>query len=279
MQIGNVAGRLALLGDAGALDVERASGGRFSADPQPIYDDWDEFCVWAKACGTASAEAYDHRQLGPPAPAPRQIFAIGLNYREHAREAGLAIPEQPVVFTKFVTSIAGPYDDVVVPAGSIDWEVELVVVMGRRAERVKARDAWSYIAGVTVGQDLSERESQRAGPVPQFSLAKSFPSFGPIGPWLVTVDELAHPDDLELGCSVNGEEMQKGRTSDMIFGVPELVSSLSAVLPLLPGDVIFTGTPPGVGFGRTPPRYLVAGDELVSFIEGIGETRHRMVRG
>lgn len=180
----------------------------------------------------------------------------------------------PPVFTKFVTAISGPVTEVKLPeGGNTDWEVELVAVIGRRAEGVSEADAWSHVAGLAVGQDISERISQLAGPAPQFSLGKSHPGFAPIGPWLVTPDEFDDPDDLELCCSINGEEMQKGRTRELIFSVPALIARLSATLPLLPGDVLFTGTPAGVGMGRDPKRFLAAGDELVSSIEGIGELR------
>jgi 2-keto-4-pentenoate hydratase/2-oxohepta-3-ene-1,7-dioic acid hydratase in catechol pathway len=134
-----------------------------------------------------------------------------------------------------------------------------------------------HVAGLAVGQDLSERVIQLSGPAPQFGLGKSFARFGPVGPWLVTPDEFGDPDDLELGCWINGEQMQKGRTRDLIFPVPALISRLSAVLPLLPGNLIFTGTPAGVGLGRDPQRWLAAGDELVSSVEGIGELRHRLI--
>jgi 2-keto-4-pentenoate hydratase/2-oxohepta-3-ene-1,7-dioic acid hydratase in catechol pathway len=140
---------------------------------------------------------------------------------------------------------------------------------------VGAGEALAYVAGYAVGQDISERILQMAATPPQFSLGKSLPGFGPIGPWLVTLDELADPNDLELGCAINGEQMQLSRTSSLIFPVPALIEKLSAVMPLLPGDVIFTGTPSGVGLGRTPQRWLAPGDELVSYIEGIGELRHR----
>ena len=164
------------------------------------------------------------------------------------------------------------------PAGGhVDWEVELVAVLGRPAHRVAAADAWSHVAGLTVGQDISERVLQLAATPPQFSLAKSYPNFGPVGPCLVTVDEFEDPDDLELGCSINGSTVQKGRTSDMIFGVAEVIERLSAVLPLAPGDVIFTGTPAGVGLGRAEPRWLQPGDELVSYVSGIGEICQRFV--
>jgi 2-keto-4-pentenoate hydratase/2-oxohepta-3-ene-1,7-dioic acid hydratase in catechol pathway len=205
-------------------------------------------------------------------------LAIGLNYRAHALEAGFALPEDPPVFTKFVSSITGPITEVALPEGGhTDWEVELVVVVGTEAYQVTETDAWSHVAGLAVGQDISERIAQMSGPSPQFSLAKSYPGFSAIGPWLVTPDAFDNPDDLELRCAINGEEVQHGRTKDLIFSVPVLVARLSAVLPLLPGDVVYTGTPAGVGLGRTPQRWLAPGDELVSSIEGIGELRQRFV--
>jgi 2-keto-4-pentenoate hydratase/2-oxohepta-3-ene-1,7-dioic acid hydratase in catechol pathway len=279
MRAANVAGRLAVLTEDGAVDVERASGGRFAADPQAVYERWAEFRTWAGEADLSATEAFDPQQLGAPAPRPRQVLAIGLNYRSHAAESGLAAPEDiPPTFTKFPTCLTGPYSNVVLPdGGATDWEVELVVVIGARAERVAEGDAWAHVAGLAVGQDLSERIVQTAGPAPQFSLGKSFPGFGPVGPWLVTPDEFDDPDDLELACAVNGEQMQKSRTSDLIFSVPQLIARLSAVLPLLPGDLIFTGTPSGVGAVRNPRRFLSPGDELVSHIEGIGELRQRFI--
>ncbi len=186
------------------------------------------------------------------------------------------VPTSPLVFTKFASSLGGPDVDVEHPGGSLDWEVELVVI-GRRAHRIAAADAWSHVAGVTVGQDISERELQHAGTPAQFSLGKSYPNFGPIGPWLVTPDEFDDPDDLELGCLLNGQQVQKARTSDMVFSVPELMSRLSMVTPLLPGDIIFTGTPSGVGMGATPSRFLAVSDTLLSYVQGIGEIRNTIV--
>ncbi|MET8832122.1 fumarylacetoacetate hydrolase family protein [Streptomyces sp. NPDC004610] len=278
MRIANVSGRSALLTEDGWADVERASRGLFPADPQRLYERWDEFRDWAAPARPEPDVVPAGPALGSPAPRPRQLLAIGLNYRDHAEESGFALPEHPPVFTKFTSSITGPYGDIVLPDGSVDWEVELVVVMGRRAWRVSEERAWEHVAGLTVGQDLSERDLQLAGPAPQFSLGKSHPGFGPMGPWLVTPDEVGDPDDLELGCAVGGVEMQKGRTSDLIFPVSALIARLSAVMPLLPGDVIFTGTPAGVGLGRRPQRFLADGDELVSYVEGVGEMRHRLVR-
>lgn len=276
MRIANVGGRLTLLVDDGGVDVEQASGGRFSACPQAVFEHWDEFVAWARAQGGAGTMPVGFELLGPPAPSPRQVFAIGLNYRDHAAESGVALPDSPTVFTKFASSVSGPSGVIELPSGSVDWEVELVAVIGRRAWQVPEEQGWSCVAGLTVGQDLSEREVQFAGPVPQFSLGKSFPGFAPMGPWLVTPDEFEDPDDLELGCAVDGEQVQRGRTSDMVFSVPALVSRLSQVLPLLPGDVIFTGTPAGIGGARDPKRFLAPGQELVTFVEGVGEMRHRL---
>ncbi|MEV0472906.1 fumarylacetoacetate hydrolase family protein [Streptomyces prunicolor] len=275
MRVAHLSGRLALVHGGRAIDVEQASGGRFSADTQAVYERWEEFRDWADRADLPAGRSFEAAELGSPAPAPRQVFAIGLNYRDHASESGFAAPEGlPPVFTKFATSISGPVTDVALPPeGHTDWEVELVVVMGSRAEYVSKADAWGHVAGLAVGQDISERITQLAGPAPQFSLGKSLPGFTPIGPWLVTPDEFDDPDDLELRCAINGEEVQKGRTRDLIFSVPALINKLSAILPLLPGDVIFTGTPAGVGLGREPQRWLTPGDVLVSAVEGIGELR------
>jgi len=278
VRIGNVDGRLAILTGAGAIDVERASGGRFGADPQAVYERWAEFTAWAGSAGSEAAVPYDGTRLGAPAPAPRQSFGIGLNYADHADESGFDVPDHPSVFTKFPSCITGPETEVILPPGGhTDWEVELVAVIGASAWQAAEADGWGHVAGLCVGQDLSERITQMASKPPQFSLGKSFPGFGPTGPWLVTPDEFADPDDLELGCAINGEEVQKSRTRHLIISVPQLVARLSAITRLLPGDIVFTGTPAGVGQGRTPQRWLAPGDELVSYIEGIGELRQRFV--
>ena len=279
MRVANLAGRLVMLRDDLAVDVAEASGGRFAADPQAIYAQWDAFVSWAANASLPEGVPFDPAQLGSPVPAPGQVFAIGLNFDAHAAEAGFVTPEtEPPVFTKFASSITGPYCDVTIPTGgNVDWEVEVVAAIGRTADHVRAADAWSHIAGLAVGQDISERVLQMAAAPPQFSLAKSYANFGPVGPWLVSVDEFDDPDDLELGCAINGETIQKGRTSEMIFPVPALIEKLSAVLPLRPGDIIFTGTPAGVGLGREPQRWLQPGDDLVSWVGGIGEIRQRFV--
>jgi 2-keto-4-pentenoate hydratase/2-oxohepta-3-ene-1,7-dioic acid hydratase in catechol pathway len=277
MRIGNLGGRLVLVRDDLAIDVETASQGRFSSDPQRIYARFQELREWADSASLPAGEPFQPADLGSPAPSPGQVFAIGLNYRSHAEESGFQVPDEPTVFTKFPSSITGPLTDVPLPDGNVDWEVELVVVLGRRASSVPSSSAWGYVAGLTVGQDLSERRLQLGGPVPQFSLAKSYPGFSPMGPTLVTVDEFADPDDLELTCSIDGQEVQRARTSDLIFSVPELIARLSHVLTLEPGDVIFTGTPAGVGAGRKPTRFLHVGEVLTSEIEGIGQLQQTFV--
>ncbi len=269
MRLGNLNGRAVILSDEGAIDVASASDGRFGPDPKACYAEWDAFTVWA-ATVSATAVSFDTDKLDAPAPRPAQSFGIGMNYAGHAREVGAPNPEFPPTFTKFPSCITGPYATVDLPSDGIDWEVELVAVIGRVAHRVREADAWSHIAGLTIGQDLSNRAVQLRPPVPQFSLGKSFPGFGPMGPWLVTPDEFADADDLALSCTLNGETMQDSRTSDLIFSVPALIERLSGIVTLYPGDVIFTGTPSGVGAARTPPRFLAPGDVLVSTIEGIG---------
>jgi 2,4-diketo-3-deoxy-L-fuconate hydrolase len=273
VKIANVDERAVLvLGDEVA-DIATASDGRFGPDPMSLFEDWTEFIDFA-ATVTRGTAPLDEAALANPVPRPRQVFGIGLNYRSHAEESGMTVPEVPATFTKFPASLAGPFDDVEVVGESVDWEVELVAVIGRRADRVPEADGWAHIAGLTVGQDISDRHLQFAAGA-QFSLGKSRRTYGPMGPWLVSPDGLPNRDDLPLGCSIDGETVQDARTSDLIFSVPRLVAQLSAVLPLLPGDVIFTGTPGGVGVSRQPPRFLQPGQVLESWIEGIGAIRNR----
>jgi 2-keto-4-pentenoate hydratase/2-oxohepta-3-ene-1,7-dioic acid hydratase in catechol pathway len=274
MRTANVNGRLKLVAGDVACDVANASNGRFSPDPAAIYERWDDFSAWAreKEVDDLARERFDPTHAAAPSPSPRQVFAVALNYVDHAAESGLRPPEDPLFFTKYVSAFAGAHTAVLLPpGGNVDWECELVAVIARESHRIDPERAWSNVAGVTIGQDISERNLQRSGPVPQFSLGKSYPGFAPQGPVLVTPDELPNRDDLAIGCDVNGAPMQKARTSDMIFSVAELVAYLSRVLTLYPGDVIFTGTPPGVGMGRNPQVFLKPGDRLRSYIEGIGE--------
>jgi 2-keto-4-pentenoate hydratase/2-oxohepta-3-ene-1,7-dioic acid hydratase in catechol pathway len=280
MRTANVDGRAHLVVTGRLVDVEAASGGQFPADPMALLDRWTELRAWAEgSADLSSATAHidlrtlDRKRLGAPVPRPRQVFAVASNYRDRP----VVVPgsaDLPVVFTKFPSCVVGPYADVRLPTDTVDWEVELAVVIAHRAHAVAPDEAWDAVAGVTVGQDFSERTLQLGGPAKQFCLGKSFPGFGPTGPVLVTADELPDRDDLPLTCSVNGETVQRARTSQMIFPVPQLVSRLSEVCLLLPGDLVFTGTPGGLGMSMDPPRYLRIGDEVISGIEGVGELRN-----
>jgi len=273
MRIANISGRLHIVRDERVLDVEKASGGRLPWEPSEAYACWRELTAWAdEQPQELFTELLDVAALGAPSPAPRQVFAIGTNYRTHAQEIGWPIPDTPMVFTKFPSSIAGPGAQVEITGPQVDWEVELVVVIGAGGYRIAATDAWAAIAGFTVGQDISDREVQmRPQSNPQFGLGKTFRGFSPIGPVVVSRDEVGDPHDLGLRCWVNGELMQDGRTDDLVFSIPTLVEYLSNVVTLLPGDLIFTGTPSGVGVTRRPPRFLAAGDVVTSAIDGIGE--------
>jgi len=217
-------------------------------------------------------------RIGCPVANIGKFIAIGLNYSDHAAEAGLPIPKEPVVFMKAISCIQGPNDPVMLPRGStkMDWEVELGVVMGSRARYVSQKEALGFVAGYCTVNDLSERSYQlERGP--QWDKGKGCDTFGPIGPWLVTTDELTQPQKLGLWLDVNGQRLQTGNTKTMIFGVARLVSYLSQFMTLMPGDVITTGTPPGVGLGLRPPKYLKKGDVMTLGIEGLGEQRQVVV--
>ncbi|BCF86358.1 fumarylacetoacetate hydrolase (plasmid) [Rhodococcus qingshengii] len=277
MRLVNLNGRASLLVGSGAVDVHTLTGGAFGPDTASCLADWQHFLeVVDSVSPNAKPQPYDAHDLGAPVPEPRQIFAIGLNYADHARETGLPAPEYPVVFTKFVTSLSGPLTSVILPSGTVDYEAELVAVVGKTARAIDADEAWDYIAGLMVGQDLSERDVQtRGGASAQWSLGKSLPGFSPCGPALVSLDEVENRENMVISCRVGDEILQDSETSELIFTIPDLVSYLSHILPLLPGDLIFTGTPAGVGIGRTPKRFLRAGETLVTEIAGLGciETR------
>jgi 2,4-didehydro-3-deoxy-L-rhamnonate hydrolase len=265
------------LSRARGLDVHRASGGSLPHEPELALERWDEVLDWAAGVTAPADVAIDPLRLAAPSPRPRQIFGIGVNYADHGSEAGMERPEVPLVFTKLAPAITGPFATIELATQAVDWEVEIVVVIGRAARAVGAASAWHAVAGVTAGQDLSDRDIQwRPQATPQFSLGKSLPGFAPLGPLLVTPDEFPDPDDIELACHLNGEEVQRSRSSLMLFSVPELIAYLSSITPLHPGDVIFTGTPSGIGMTRTPPRYLAPGDRLDSFVEGVGTMSHTL---
>lgn len=217
-------------------------------------------------------------RMGCPVAGIGKFIAIGLNYSDHAREAGMPIPSEPIVFTKAISCIQGPDDDVMLPKGSVkgDWEVELGVVIGKMARHVTQKAALDHVAGYVLSNDVSEREFQleRGG---QWDKGKGCDTFGPLGPWLVTKEEIPNPQKLAMWLDVNGQRMQTGNTKTMIFSVAKIVSHLSEYMTLMPGDVIITGTPPGVGLGMKPQRFLKAGDVMTLGIEGLGTQTQRVV--
>ncbi len=218
-------------------------------------------------------------RLGPCVSKVGNFIAVGLNYADHAAELGMAIPKEPILFTKAPSCIVGPNDDVMIPKGSekTDWEVELAVVIGTRASYVSERDALDHVAGYCICNDVSERAYQLERGGGQWIKGKGCPTFGPLGPWLVTADEIADTQKLGMWLDVNGERMQSGSTATMIFDVRTLVSYTSHFMILEPGDIITTGTPPGVGNGMKPPRFLKAGDTISLGIDGLGQQAQRVV--
>jgi 2-keto-4-pentenoate hydratase/2-oxohepta-3-ene-1,7-dioic acid hydratase in catechol pathway len=241
---------------------------------------WDAVAEWARGRRAGDVDGpLDEAALGPPVPRPAKVFAIGVNYREHVREAGMEMPKTPMVFTKFPSCLAGPRADVVLSSTYVDWEVELVVVVGRGGRNIAEARALEHVAGYTVGQDVSDRKLQFSDQPPQFCLGKSIDTFGPTGPAVVSLDGVRDPNDLALTCDVSGERMQDGRTSDMIFPVPALLAYVSARCTLEPGDLVFTGTPSGIGSTRNPRRYLHAGEVVTSTIEDLGTMVNRCVAG
>lgn len=274
----NISGRAALDVDGRWFDLADISGDGALSDPMAAVARFDELHAIAERCtpdrsGGAVADAV----LGAPVPRPRQVFAIGLNYADHAAESGMEKPPAPLTFTKFPSSIAGPTADIPLSGEMVDWEVEVVAVVGRHCTHVPVEEAWSVLAGLTLGQDISDRLVQLTGNPPQFCLGKSFPAYSPIGPAVVSIDAFADPDDIGLWCDVSGERMQESRTQHLIFSIPTLVAYLSSICPLEPGDLIFTGTPDGVGMARG--RFLADGDVVASGAEVIGELRNRCVPG
>ena len=275
-RLATIAGRAHVLVGDGAVDVELRSDGRLPSDPMQVIGCWDELRAWT-AGNIGEPEPFDAALMGPAVPRPRQAFGIGLNYADHAAETGRALPEVPLVFAKFPSCIAPPSGQLTLPSANVDWEVELVVVIGRGGRDIAEASALDHVAGFCVGQDFSERAVQNAGPVPQFSMGKSYAGFGPIGPAIVDRDAVPAGLDLAITCEVDGEVVQASRTSKLIFPVPVLVAYLSSICELFPGDVIFTGTPDGVGVGRTPQRFLQPGNVVVSTIEGVGQLRTECV--
>ena len=262
--------------------IETTNGSRY--DVSAFCNDYDQdffasegpsrLSQWVARQGEALATVAAGERLGPPIANPSKIICVGLNYAKHAKESGMQAPEEPVLFFKSTTSITGPFDPIVIPPGSTktDWEVELAVVIGKKASYITESEAMEYVAGYLLHNDVSERAYQleRSG---QWVKGKSCDTFAPIGPYLVTADEIADPHHLDLWLKVNGKLLQSSNTSDLIFNIPTLVSYISHFMTLLPGDIISTGTPAGVGLGFDPPRYLKKGDVVELGIDGLGTAK------
>lgn len=274
----NVEGRSALVDDDDRwYDLSSLTGGVVDSDPMAAIAAGEASLHDANALleGVGPSGDLDSVRLGAPVPRPRNCFGIGLNYKGHAEESNMELPSTPMVFTKFPSCIVGPQDDIVLDSATADYEVELVVVMGSPARNVTAERAWDHVLGLTAGQDISDRVLQFASQPPHFDLGKSRDTYGPMGPVMVSPDLLPDRCDVQLSCEVNGETRQDDTTANLIFGVADLVAYLSSILTLGPGDVIFTGTPAGIGASRL--EFLAPGDEIVSRVEGIGTMRNRCV--
>jgi 2,4-diketo-3-deoxy-L-fuconate hydrolase len=284
MRIANLAGRAALVTDPGgtlAVYIATASDGRFGPDPMALYENWAAFTVWAASAPLDGATPFDDADLGIPVPRPRQVLAIGVNYKDHADEAGIPAPDELMVFTKFPSSLAAPNAVVELPSDDVDYETEIVVVIGEGGYRIPRDEAWAHVAGIAVGQDYSERTVQRRPPVPQFSMGKSFRNFGPFGPYVVTPDEFPDRESIRFSATLEGPgidgtvTLQTGDTAQQFFGIAESIHRLSQIVTLLPGDIIFTGTPAGVGLSRG--LLMRPGYRLTSTLDGFGSFTNEFV--
>jgi 2-keto-4-pentenoate hydratase/2-oxohepta-3-ene-1,7-dioic acid hydratase in catechol pathway len=269
MKIANVDGRAMVVIDGKLCDVAGASGGKFSSNPMEVLTQLHELAKFDFS--HSKGVAIEGAHLGPPVPQPSKILAAAGNYSDHVKEAGAEDPGEPNLFAKLPSALSGPRDPICIPPGrtQIDWEVELVVAIGKRGHDIPEAEAWSYVAGVTCGQDISDREEQFRA-FQQYTIAKSYDSFAPTGPYLITVDELKDRDNVPLRTFIDGEQMQNGSTGKLIFSVPKLIAWASRTCTLEPGDLFFTGTPGGVGAFRKPPRWLTVGVVLRSEIDGVG---------
>lgn len=281
-RLGSVAGRAVLIAESLTcfVDLEKISGGKLPSDPMRCFEKWSEICDFTNSLATLEGDqvtSLDASKLDCPVPRPRQIFAIGINYKAHAAEMNNPLPKEPLVFTKFQSSLNSPNGSLDLVAEKCDYEAELVVVIAKGGRGISAGNAWSHVAGLCVGQDVSDRALQYANTPPQFSLGKSRAGFTPFGPWITDAASLATRENLELTCRVSGEVMQHTQTNDMIFEIPEIISYLSNICELFSGDVIYTGTPSGVGAGRTPQRFLRAGDVVETTIQDLGTLVNKCV--
>lgn len=276
-KLANINGRSALVKGDHYYDLETISSGSLSSDPMTVLSSLAEVAnAYQNLSNAEPTGLMSEAQVDAPVPAPRNVYAVGLNYRKHAEESGFDIPDVPMVFTKYPNCITGPNADIELRSNYSDYEAEIVFAIGEGGKDISKDEAWNHVAGLCVGQDFSDRTLQfMAGP-PQFNLGKSLDTFGPIGPVLVSPGSLDNPASLDLACSVNGEIRQKDTTGDLIFDIPELISYLSHLVTLNTGDLIFTGTPAGVGAAEA--KFLADGDVVITSIEGLGTMRNRCVR-
>ena len=260
------------------VDIEQASGGSFSSDPMECLSRWGELRDFSQTIGNPkSSNRADIATLDCPVPRPRQMFAVGLNYKLHATEMGSPLPSTPLTFAKFESALNTPAGDIPIVGETCDYEAETVIIIAVGGRDIAESSAWDHIAGLCAGQDISDRTLQYSGVPPQFSLGKSRKGFAPIGPWVCDMSENKSRDALRMTCTVNGEVRQQTSTDDMIFDAAQIVAYLSSICEMFSGDIIFTGTPAGVGHGRKPPVYLRRGDEIVTTLEGVGVLRNRCV--
>ena len=275
--LANVNGRSALVDGDHYFDVETISDGALPSDPMRALAHSTELTALAEtlASRTPTGVLADV-VLGPPDPQPQKSFAIGLNYLDHAAEGSMEVPANPLVFTKFPSCLTGPHADVEMRSDYCDYEGELVVVIGQGGKDIPAERAWEHVVGVMVGQDISDRKVQFAAKPPHFDLGKSFDTFGPTGPVLVSLDRIGNPCDLRIVTSVNGETRQDDTVANMVFDVPTVIAYLSQITTLVTGDLIFTGTPAGIG--AVHGKFLADGDVITTTIDGIGTLVNRCVR-
>jgi 2-keto-4-pentenoate hydratase/2-oxohepta-3-ene-1,7-dioic acid hydratase in catechol pathway len=276
-RLANVDGRAALVSGEAYYDLEKISRGNFSQDPMQALEALTELsALGAQLDNFEPSGQLADVELGPPVPAPKNCYAVGLNYRNHAEESNMAVPPVPMVFTKHTSCISGPTADIEMRSDYVDYEAELVAVIGKPGKDIAKENALQHIAGLCVGQDISDRPMQFSAAPPQFNLGKSFDTFGPIGPVLTSLESLQDYQSMEIQCDVSGELRQKDNVSDLIFDIPYLIAYLSEIVTLKTGDIIFTGTPAGVGV--LDGKYLRDGDMLTTSIEGLGTLRNRCVR-
>jgi 2,4-diketo-3-deoxy-L-fuconate hydrolase len=276
-KLANVNGKSSLIFGESYYDINTISQGKISSEPSEVLDSLNDLHELSSKIDNYEATGLiESSLLGAPITNSRNCFAVGLNYKAHAEESGMEIPPFPMVFTKHTSCIVGPFEDIQMRSDIVDYEAELVVVIGKKGKNITIDNAWEHVAGLTVGQDISDRAVQFHATPPQFNLGKSFDTFGPIGPFLVSPDLVTNKDSVQIECYVNDELRQESSTDDLIFTVPDIISYISEFLTLTPGDLIFTGTPSGVG--ATQGKLLKHGDIVTTSIKEIGTIKNKCVR-